>query len=89
MGHYLGLLHTFEGGCKNDDCMVDGDKVCDTPPDASTAPVDCNQNVNTCTTDTRSGFTQDQPDQVINFMDYGSGLCKIVFTQGQKSRMES
>lgn len=88
MGHYLGLLHTFEGGCKNDDCMVDGDKVCDTPPDASTAPVDCNQNVNTCTTDTRSGFTQDQPDQVINFMDYGSGLCKIVFTQGQKSRMK-
>ena len=88
MGHYLGLLHTFEGACKNDDCMVDGDKVCDTPPDASTAPVGCNQYVNTCSTDSQSGFTQDQPDQVINFMDYGSGSCKIIFTKGQKSRMK-
>lgn len=32
MGHYLGLRHTFIGGCKNDDCLKDGDLVCDTPP---------------------------------------------------------
>ena len=37
MGHYLGLYHTFEKGCKNDDCTRDGDQICDTPPDQSTA----------------------------------------------------
>ena len=88
IGHYLGLLHTFEGGCKNDDCLVDGDKVCDTPPDASTAAVICNSIVNTCTTDTRSGLSQDLPDMVSNFMDYGSNFCKVMFTQGQKNRMK-
>jgi len=30
MGHYLGLYHTFEGGCVNNNCLTDGDKVCDT-----------------------------------------------------------
>ena len=23
IGHYLGLAHTFKGGCKNDDCLKD------------------------------------------------------------------
>lgn len=43
MGHYLGLLHTFgrcqplfeECSCTNDNCLLDGDMVCDTPPDFS------------------------------------------------------
>ena len=25
MGHYLGLYHTYEGGCLNDNCQTDGD----------------------------------------------------------------
>lgn len=33
MGHYLGLLHTFDGGCNNYNCDTDGDGVCDTPPE--------------------------------------------------------
>ncbi|MEL6867764.1 MAG: M43 family zinc metalloprotease, partial [Bacteroidota bacterium] len=37
--HYLGLYHTFQGGCTNNDCTTDGDRVCDTPPDQSTAVV--------------------------------------------------
>ncbi|MBL4703766.1 MAG: hypothetical protein JKY54_04545 [Flavobacteriales bacterium] len=36
VGHYLGLNHTFFGGCTNNNCLTDGDGICDTPPDAST-----------------------------------------------------
>jgi gliding motility-associated-like protein len=89
MGHYLGLYHTFEGlNCKNDDCTVDGDKVCDTPPDASLGnSFSCNQPDNSCYTDTLSGFTKDMPDQITNFMDYGNESCHNEFTPGQAQRM--
>lgn len=87
MGHYLGLYHTFEGGCTNDDCLEDGDRVCDTPPDQSTAPVPCSVGANTCDSDTDSGFTEDQSDMINNYMDYGDWNCYNAFTQGQKDRM--
>ena len=32
MGHYSDLAHTFQGSCPNNDCLMEGDKVCDTPP---------------------------------------------------------
>jgi hypothetical protein len=35
-GHYLGLYHTWQSGCNNFNCSLDGDMVCDTPPDTST-----------------------------------------------------
>ncbi|MFZ2898492.1 MAG: M43 family zinc metalloprotease [Saprospiraceae bacterium] len=87
MGHYLGLYHTFEGGCTNNDCLADGDRVCDTPPDQSTAPVPCGGTANSCTTDTQSGFATDQPDMFWNYMDYGDWDCYSAFTQGQTDRM--
>ncbi|MEM9836827.1 MAG: M43 family zinc metalloprotease, partial [Bacteroidota bacterium] len=87
VGHYLGLQHTFRGGCTNDDCLADGDLVCDTPPDNSTSPVPCSGSVNTCTTDTDSGFATDQPDMFINYMDYGFFNCYSAFTAGQSGRM--
>lgn len=87
MGHYLGLQHTFEGGCGNNDCLRDGDMVCDTPPDQSTAAVPCNVGANTCNTDTDDGFAEDQPDMINNYMDYGDLDCYNTFTQGQKDRM--
>jgi gliding motility-associated-like protein len=87
MGHYLGLYHTFEGGCANNDCLSDGDRVCDTPPDQSTAPVPCGGAANSCTTDTQSGFATDQPDMYWNYMDYGDWDCYSAFTQGQTGRM--
>jgi gliding motility-associated-like protein len=87
MGHYLGLYHTFQGGCTNTDCSVDGDQVCDTPPDASTAAIGCNQTMNSCSTDVLSGFATDQNDLIRDYMDYGNFDCMTVFTQGQSDRM--
>lgn len=93
MGHYLGLYHTFEGGCTNYDCTVNGDRVCDTPPDNSKAP-GCTGSPNSCSTDTLSSYSNgffptDVPDQVTNFMDYGNGSCANQFTQGQADRMRA
>ena len=87
MGHYLGLYHTFQGGCTNNDCLADGDRVCDTPPDQSTAAVPCGTPVNSCSTDTDSGFATDQNDLIEDYMDYGDFGCWSVFTQGQTDRM--
>lgn len=94
MGHYLGLYHTFEGGCYNYDCTVDGDKVCDTPPDASKKPSSCLSPENSCSTDTLSNYSNgffhtDVPDQISNFMDYGNAACANQFTQGQTDRMRA
>jgi hypothetical protein len=102
LGHYLGLYHTFEGGCKNDDCQQDGDKVCDTPPDASTATsANCTNGINSCFTDTDDhsnnnpfrpvalGGLGDQPDMLINYMDYSGLDCPDRFTPGQKARMRN
>ena len=95
MGHYLGLYHTFEGGCFNFDCATNGDRVCDTPPDGSVQPsAACSSPGNSCNTDTLSAysngfFTTDVPDQIDNFMDYGNSSCSIRFTQGQADRMRA
>jgi len=90
MGHYLSLLHTFQGtNCVNNDCTTDGDRVCDTPPDRSTQGSDCNNPENSCGTDTLSGpFTVDKRDNISNFMDYGTS-CPTVFTPGQGERMRA
>ena len=95
MGHYLGLYHTFEQGCTNNNCITDGDRVCDTPPDGTTAgsPA-CDKPTNTCFTDTLSAysngfFPKDVPDPIANFMDYGNQTCSNQFTQGQADRMRA
>ena len=92
MGHYLGLYHTFQGGCGNDDCLQNGDRVCDTPPDQSTAPVPCTSSMNSCMTDVNPAdpnnpFVSDQDDMFINYMDYGDWNCYSAFTEGQRERM--
>lgn len=71
VGHWLGLLHTFEGGCDGY-----GDYVDDTP--ACTLTRGCNIGQDTCPGDS-------QGDDVTNFMSYNS--CRIKFTEGQKKRM--
>ena len=88
IGHYLGLYHTFQGGCANQDCLVDGDRVCDTPPDGSTAPPPgCVSVVNSCDTDTDSGLATDENDLYWNYVDYGNHACRAGYSQGQTDRM--
>jgi hypothetical protein len=99
MGHYLGLRHTFAGGCPNADCLAQGDRVCDTPPDQSNGPFPCGLDMNSCATDAddpspgnpfRSpalGGLGDQPDMHQNYMDYGYLPCLDRFTPGQGERM--
>ncbi|WP_159456108.1 T9SS type B sorting domain-containing protein [Chitinophaga eiseniae] len=92
MGHYLSLLHTFAArDCKNNDCLTDGDMVCDTPPEKTiTGGYACNAPQNSCSSDTLSGFTVDVPDLPDNFMDYGQGTgCILGFTPGQTERMRN
>ena len=90
MGHYLGLYHTFEGlDCRNANCNTEGDRVCDTPPDASVSASPCGSPVNSCTSDTLSGLTSDLPDMISNFMDYSNAACQNAFTQGQADRMRA
>jgi len=87
-GHYFDLYHTFEENCINEDCLLNGDLICDTPPDSSQTSVACGMMENSCDTDTQSGlFTVDQEDLYENYMDYSNSRCNNTFTQGQKDRM--
>lgn len=94
LGHYFNLLHTFEGGCPNDNCHLQGDQVCDTPPEE--VGNDGNNCVLTssCATDADDDiyfnpFLEDQPDPKDNYMDYSNHACRYHFTPGQVKRMLS
>tara|TARA_X000000950_G_scaffold93752_1_gene118020 strand:+ start:5172 stop:8615 length:3444 start_codon:yes stop_codon:yes gene_type:complete len=101
VGHFLGLYHTFQSGCPNDDCFTSGDLVCDTPPDAAAFNTLCFDGTNSCATDEddasvnnpfRSialGGLGDQLDMQTNFMDYANLACFERFTEGQANRMQS
>jgi hypothetical protein len=89
IGHYLGLYHTFNGGCTNYNCLLNGDFICDTPPDATNSNNICP--FNSCSTemDDTSGsnpFTNDM-DDLPNYMDYTS--CPRSFSAGQSFRMNA
>ncbi|NNC95876.1 MAG: T9SS type A sorting domain-containing protein [Chitinophagales bacterium] len=88
VGHYLGLLHTFQGGCSGNNasnCGFQGDDICDTPPTFS-ANYGCitGTNQNTCTE-----VPNDNPDMPMNYMDYVNDACMNLFTDGQVDLMES
>ena len=79
VGHWFGLLHTFQGGCAGG---FFGESIDDTPPQAQATPSNCPQNANTCSND-----NPDLPDMVENYMDYSRGSCQNTFTLGQKDAM--
>ncbi|EJT77792.1 hypothetical protein GGTG_02897 [Gaeumannomyces tritici R3-111a-1] len=78
IGHWLGLLHTFTGGCEETD---GGDLVADTPAEATPAS-GCPVGRNTCPK--RPGV-----DPIHNYMDYSVDSCLNEFTPGQAVRMRS
>ena len=97
LAHYLGLYHTFDGGCNNDNCLIDGDKVCDTPPEYlplayADHPCLTGSPENSCATDVNPGdvnnpFIVDQLDPDDNIMNYTPVSCTNTFTTGQVRRM--
>ncbi|KAB2913767.1 MAG: T9SS type A sorting domain-containing protein [Bacteroidetes bacterium] len=88
VGHYLGLLHTFEGGCNGGNtaatCGSQGDNCCDTRPQPQLNNCPTVNHTNSCPT-----YHLSIDENLENYMSYAKDTCQNNFTANQIEVMHS
>lgn len=76
VAHWLGLVHTFDGGCTTSDGIFD-------------TPAEKEPNYGCNTSDVRDTCPGDGVDPIHNFLDYSDDRCMFHFTEGQVRMMQA